>query len=124
MTEEEFKLLHVGDRVRRVRGNIGTQFVLEGRVEGDPNGAPYFRAHFAHNNKPFGRAHLFYAEEIERVAADAFVRPPQTEPEDPPCTATTPTVGEEAPKTASKKKRAPRPPRGTKPANSTSKSRT
>ena len=124
MTEEEFRLLKIGDRVRRVRGNIGTQFVLEGRVQGDPNGAPYFRAHFAHNDQPFGRAHLFYAEEIDRVAADAFVRPPQPEPAEPPCTATTPKAGEPAPRTASKKKRAPRLPRGTKPETSASKRRT
>ena len=113
MTDDEFRTLAIGDKVRKQRGNVHELYELQGRVAGDPNGAPYFRR-VVGTGHGIGRAHLFYAEEIERAQAPDVLR--AHDHQEAACTATTPTAGATAPSTGSKRKRVPRLPRGTSPA--------
>jgi hypothetical protein len=71
MTESEFKLLRIGDRVREIGTSAAERprptYQLTGRMGGDPNGAPFFRR--VDLRKPggvIGTIRRFYAEEIER----------------------------------------------------------
>jgi hypothetical protein len=71
MTQDEFKLLRIGDRVREIgtsaAGRMRPTYQLTGRMGGDPNGAPFFRR--VDLRKPGGvivRIVRFYPEEIER----------------------------------------------------------
>jgi hypothetical protein len=71
MTQDEFKLLNIGDRVRQIDasgpGVMRRVYQLTGRMRGDPNGTPFFRP--VDLRKPgglHGRIVIFHHDEIER----------------------------------------------------------
>ena len=71
MTQDEFKLLRIGDRVRQIDasgpGVMRRVYQLTGRMRGDPNGTPFFRP--VDLRKPggvHGRIVIFHHDEIER----------------------------------------------------------
>ncbi len=68
MTNDEFKQLNIGDEVQRTADTprrAQARYKLAGRIAGDPNGTPFFKAIRNSTGQIFGNVLLFAPEEIE-----------------------------------------------------------